>query len=186
MIYGINTFLHYVVTYWGHRLGINIETDMRQKLFSHMQKLSFGHFDNNKTGHSISRLTKDLEEIGEMAHHGPEDAFVAIMTLIGAFMIMIGINWPLAVISFIVIPLLMIFAIYFNKLMTGTFRMMFNDIADINSRVEDSIGGIRVVQAFANEEYEQDKFAENNERYRQTKLASYKIMAKNIMSNYFF
>lgn len=185
MIYGINTFLHYVVTYWGHRLGINIETDMRQKLFSHMQKLSFGHFDNNKTGHSISRLTKDLEEIGEMAHHGPEDAFVAIMTLIGAFMIMIGINWPLAVISFIVIPLLMIFAIYFNKLMTGTFRMMFNDIADINSRVEDSIGGIRVVQAFANEEYEQDKFAENNERYRQTKLASYKIMAKNIMSNYF-
>ncbi|WP_066190190.1 MULTISPECIES: ABC transporter ATP-binding protein [Gracilibacillus] len=185
LIYALNTLLQYIVTYWGHRLGINIETDMRQKLFTHMQKLSFGHYDNNKTGHSISRLTKDLEEIGEMAHHGPEDAFVALMTLAGAFAIMLGINWPLAVISFIVIPLLMVFAIYFNKLMTRTFRRMFHDIADINSRVEDSIGGIRVVQAFANEKYEQDKFAENNERYRQTKLASYKIMAKNIMSNYF-
>ncbi|MBO0993705.1 ABC transporter ATP-binding protein [Bacillus sp. SD088] len=185
VIYGMNTLLQYVVTYWGHRLGINIETNMRQKLFTHMQKLSFGHYDNNKTGHSISRLTKDLEEIGEMAHHGPEDAFVAIMTLVGAFFIMIGINWKLAVISFIVIPLLMILAIHFNKLMTRTFRIMFSDIADINSRVEDSIGGIRVVQAFANEKYEQKKFAENNERYRQTKLESYKIMAKNVMSNYF-
>ncbi|GAB2554558.1 ABC transporter ATP-binding protein [Gracilibacillus alcaliphilus] len=185
VIYGLNTLLQYVVTYWGHRLGINIETDMRQKLFTHMQKLSFGHYDNNKTGHSISRLTKDLEEIGEMAHHGPEDAFVAIMTLLGAFFIMLGINWKLAVISFIVIPLLMIFAIHFNKLMTRTFRLMFSDIADINSRVEDSIGGIRVVQAFANEKYEQEKFAENNEKYRQTKLESYKIMAKNVMSNYF-
>lgn len=184
LIYLLNTGLHYIVTYWGHMLGINIETDMRQKLFTHMQKLSFGYYDNNKTGHSISRLTKDLEEIGEVAHHGPEDVFVAVMTLIGSFALMLSINWKLAVLSFIVIPLLIILAIYFNKKMTVTFRKMFQNVAEINSRVEDSIGGIRVVQAFANEEYEQDKFRENNESYRTTKLQSYKIMAQNIMTNY--
>jgi ATP-binding cassette subfamily B protein len=183
-IYAINTGLHYVVTYWGHMLGINIETDMRRKLFQHMQKLSFGYYDNNKTGHSISRLTKDLEEIGEVAHHGPEDVFVALMTLIGAFFIMLTINWKLAILSFLVIPLLMILAIHFNKKMTRTFRRMFSDVAEINARVEDSIGGIRVVQAFANEKHEQKQFAVNNESYRSTKLASYKIMAQNVTANY--
>nr|WP_285842002.1 ABC transporter ATP-binding protein [Sutcliffiella horikoshii] len=183
-IYVINTGLHYIVTYWGHMLGINIETDMRRKLFQHMQKLSFGYYDNNKTGHSISRLTKDLEEIGEVAHHGPEDVFVALMTLIGAFFIMLSINWKLAVLSFLVIPLLMVLAIHFNKKMTRTFRRMFSDVAEINARVEDSIGGIRVVQAFANEKHEQKQFAVNNESYRFTKLASYKIMAQNVTANY--
>ncbi|MFC0472634.1 ABC transporter ATP-binding protein [Halalkalibacter kiskunsagensis] len=183
-IYLLNTGLHYVVTYWGHMLGINIETDMRRKLFQHMQKLSFGYYDNNKTGHSISRLTKDLEEIGEVAHHGPEDVFVAVMTLVGSFVLMLTINWRLAVLSFLVIPLLTYLAIYFNKKMTRTFRRMFNDVADINARVEDSIGGIRVVQAFANEKHEQKQFAVNNERYRKTKLQSYKIMAQNVTANY--
>ncbi|WP_431802394.1 ABC transporter ATP-binding protein [Halobacillus andaensis] len=184
LVYLINTGLHYVVTYWGHKLGINIETDMRQKLFTHMQKLSFGYYDNSKTGHSISRLTKDLEEIGEVAHHGPEDMFVAFMTLIGSFVIMLTINWKLAVLSFIVIPLLIVLAIYFNKKMTVTFRRMFHNVAEINSRVEDSIGGIRVVQAFANEKHEQSKFQENNEHYRTTKLQSYRIMAQNVTANY--
>ncbi|WP_078382417.1 ABC transporter ATP-binding protein [Sutcliffiella halmapala] len=183
-IYLINTGLHYIVTYWGHMLGINIETDMRRKLFQHMQKLSFGYYDNNKTGHSISRLTKDLEEIGEVAHHGPEDVFVAVMTLVGAFILMLTINWKLAILSFLVIPLLMILAIHFNKKMTRTFHRMFSDVADINARVEDSIGGIRVVQAFANEKHEQKQFAVNNENYRNTKLSSYKIMAQNITANY--
>ncbi|MFP3885815.1 ABC transporter ATP-binding protein [Priestia filamentosa] len=183
-IYLLNTGLQYIVTFWGHKLGINIETDMRRKLFGHMQKLSFSYYDENKTGHSISRLTKDLEEIGEVAHHGPEDVFVAIMTLLGAFGIMLTINWKLAVLSFIVIPFLMICAIHFNKKMTKTFRKMFSDVGDINARVEDSIGGIRVVKAFANEEHEQKRFEVNNERYRQTKLQSYKIMAQNIMANY--
>lgn len=183
-IYAINTGLHFVVTYWGHMLGINIETDMRRKLFQHMQKLSFSYYDNNKTGHSISRLTKDLEEIGEVAHHGPEDVFVAVMTLIGSFVLMLSINWKLAILSFLVIPLLMVLAIHFNKKMTRTFRRMFGDVAEINARVEDSIGGIRVVQAFANEKHEQKQFAVNNENYRNTKLASYKIMAQNVTANY--
>ncbi|MCR6108390.1 ABC transporter ATP-binding protein [Salipaludibacillus agaradhaerens] len=183
-IYALNTAMHYVVTYWGHMLGINIETDMRRKLFKHMQKLSFGYYDNSKTGHSISRLTKDLEEIGEVAHHGPEDVFVAVMTLVGSLAIMMTINWRLALIIFTVVPLIVIFAIYFNKKMTHTFRHMFKDVADINARVEDSIGGIRVVKAFANEKYEQTQFAKNNAQYRHTKLASYKIMAQNVTANY--
>lgn len=184
LIYTLNTGLHFIVTYWGHMLGINIETDMRRKLFEHMQKLSFGYYDNSKTGHSISRLTKDLEEIGEVAHHGPEDVFVAVMTLIGSLTIMLTINWQLALIIFIVVPLIVIFAIHFNKKMTTTFRQMFRDVANINARVEDSIGGIRVVKAFANEKYEQKQFAKNNAQYRQTKLASYKIMAQNVTANY--
>ncbi|MED3645836.1 ABC transporter ATP-binding protein [Halalkalibacterium halodurans] len=183
-VYLLNTVMQYVVTYWGHKLGINIESDMRKKLFEHMQKLSFGYYDNNKTGHSLSRLTKDLEEIGEVAHHGPEDVFVAIMTLVGAFAIMLSIHWQLAVALFCVVPFIIIFAVYFNKKMTTTFRRMFQDVGDINARVEDSIGGIRIVQAFANERYEQAQFAKNNQRYRKTKLASYKIMAQNVMANY--
>ncbi|MFQ3544491.1 ABC transporter ATP-binding protein [Halobacillus rhizosphaerae] len=184
LIYLLNTGLHYVVTYWGHTLGISIETDMRQKLFTHMQKLSFSYYDGNKTGHSISRLTKDLEEIGEVAHHGPEDVFVALMTLIGSFVLMLTINWKLAILSFVVIPLLLILAIYFNKKMTVTFRKMFHRIAEINTRVGDSIGGIRVVQAFANEKYEQEKFREENNHYKRTKLQSYRIMAQNVTANY--
>lgn len=185
LIYLMNTGLHFVVTYWGHMLGINIETDMRRKLFKHLQSLSFGYFDNAKTGHSISRLTKDLEEIGEVAHHGPEDVFVAIMTLIGSLWIMVSIDLQLGLIIFTVVPVIVVFAIHFNKKMTITFRRMFQDVANINARVEDSIGGIRVVKAFSNEAYEENKFQANNSDYRATKLSSYKIMAQNVTVNYF-
>lgn len=114
-MYILNAGLQYVVTYWGHMLGVNIETDMRQKLFDHIQKLSFRFFDNNKTGHLISRLTNDLMEIGEIAHHGPEDLFIAVMTLVGAFSFMMMINWKLALLTFFVIPFLLWLALYFNK-----------------------------------------------------------------------
>lgn len=115
VIYLLNMVLNYVVTYWGHMLGVNIETDMRKKLFDHIQKLSFRFFDNNKTGHLMTRITNDLNEIGEIAHHGPEDVFIAIMTLIGAFLLMLSIHTKLALLTFIVIPLLAWFAIYFTK-----------------------------------------------------------------------
>ncbi|GGD74950.1 ABC transporter ATP-binding protein [Paenibacillus nasutitermitis] len=183
-IYCLNTGLQYIVTYWGHKLGINIETDMRRQLFNHIQKLSFRFFDNNKTGHLMSRITNDLNEIGEVAHHGPEDIFIAVMTLIGAFVMMMLINWKLAVLTCILVPLMIYLAVYFNRKMTSAFRQMFSDIADFNARVEDNVGGIRVVQAFANEEYEKEQFAVNNGRYRLTKLLSYKIMAKNSSISY--
>lgn len=184
-IYAINTFLHFVITYWGHKLGINIETDMRKKLFDHVQKLSFRFFDNNKTGHLVSRMTNDLMEIGEVAHHGPEDLFIACMTLVGAFALMLGVNWKLALLTFAVVPLLIFFAGYFNRKMSGTFRRMFGDLAEFNARVEDNVGGIRVVQAFANEEHEKSLFAVNNGKFRLTKLLAYKIMAWNTSISYF-
>ncbi|MBP2000910.1 ATP-binding cassette subfamily B protein [Paenibacillus shirakamiensis] len=183
-IYIVNSFLQFVVTYWGHKLGINIETDMRKKMFDHLQKLSFRFFDNNKTGHLLSRFTNDLFEIGEIAHHGPEDLFIAIMTLIGAFLLMLSINWKLAVLTFIIVPFIIFLALYFNRKMTGAFRRMFNDIADFNARLEDNVGGIRVVQAFANEAHEKELFADNNLRFRRTKIFSYKIMAFNISISY--
>ncbi|MEW9592347.1 ABC transporter ATP-binding protein [Bacillus toyonensis] len=183
-VYMLNAGLQYVVTYWGHMLGVNIETDMRQKLFDHIQKLSFRFFDNNKTGHLISRLTNDLMEIGEIAHHGPEDLFIAVMTLVGAFSFMMMINWKLALLTFFVIPFLLWLALYFNKKMTGTFRRLFSDVADFNACIENNVGGIRVVQAFGNEKFEKDQFAVNNARFRTTKLMAYKIMALNSSISY--
>ncbi|HDR7889031.1 TPA: ABC transporter ATP-binding protein [Bacillus toyonensis] len=183
-VYMLNAGLQYVVTYWGHMLGVNIETDMRQKLFDHIQKLSFRFFDNNKTGHLISRLTNDLMEIGEIAHHGPEDLFIAVMTLVGAFSFMMMINWKLALLTFFVIPFLLWLALYFNKKMTGTFRRLFSDVADFNACIENNVGGIRVVQAFGNERFEKDQFAVNNARFRTTKLMAYKIMALNSSISY--
>ncbi|NBD27837.1 ABC transporter ATP-binding protein [Paenibacillus glycinis] len=183
-IYMLNAFLNYVVTYWGHMLGINIETDMRRKLFDHIQKLSFRFFDNTKTGHLIARLTNDLMEIGEMAHHGPEDLFIAVMTLIGAFALMLLINWKLALLTFVVVPVMIWLAIYFSAKMTKAFHRLFSDIADFNARVEDNVGGMRVVQAFGNEAFEKILFNENNLRFRLTKLISYKIMASNTSISY--
>ncbi|RUS48279.1 ABC transporter ATP-binding protein [Cohnella sp. AR92] len=183
-VYLINTFMQFVVNYWGHMLGINIETDMRRKLFDHVQKLSFRFFDNNKTGHLISRMTNDLNEIGEVAHHGPEDLFIAVMTLIGAFLLMAEIHMDLAVITFIAVPIMILLAVFFNGKMTKAIHRMFADMADFNARVEDNVGGIRVVQAFANEEHEKKLFAENNQRYRFAKLAAYKIMGKSLSISY--
>lgn len=184
VMYSVNSGMNYVVTYWGHMLGINIETDMRKKLYDHIQKLSFRFFDNAKTGHLLSRLTNDLMEIGEVAHHGPEDLFIAIMTLVGAFLLMFGINQDMAILTFLIIPVMIWLVIYFNRKMTGAFHRLYGDMADFNARVEDNVGGMRVVQAFANEAYENERFAENNQRFRLTKLLSYKIMAQNSSASY--
>lgn len=184
VIYVINSVLHFIVTYWGHKLGINIETDMRKKMFDQLQRLSFRFYDNQKTGNLMSRMSNDLFEIGELAHHGPEDLFIAFMTLAGAFALMLNIHWQLAIITFIVVPFLAFIAIYFNRKMVRTFRQMMSSLADYNARVEDSLGGIRVVQAFTNEEYEKKLFAKTNEQFRQTKLSSYKIMAWNTSTSY--
>ncbi|XID96092.1 ABC transporter ATP-binding protein [Paenibacillaceae bacterium WGS1546] len=178
-LYVLNTGLMYIVNYWGHMLGINIETDMRRKLFSHIQKLSFRFFDNTKTGHLIGRLTNDMNMIGEMAHHGPEDLFIAVMTLVGSFALMLSINWKLAILTFIVVPAIIWVVVYFNGKMTKAVRQLFQDIGDFNARIEDNVGGIRVVKAFSNEAHEEAQFAVNNGRFRLTKLRSYKLIASN-------
>ena len=183
-IYALNTALQYVVNYWGHMLGINIETDMRTKLFDHIQKLSFRYFDNNKTGHLIARITTDLQDIGELAHHGPEDIFIAVMTLLGAFALMAMIHWELALLTFLIVPIILWVAMHFSGKMTVTFRALFRSVGQFNARIEDAIGGVRVVKAFANEDHERKLFAVDNGRYRETKLTAYNIMSRALALSY--
>lgn len=176
-VYIISTVLQYIVSYLGHKLGINIETDMRQKLFNHVQRQSFRFFDNTKTGHIMSRITNDLFDIGELAHHGPEDLFIAIMTIIGTFTIMFNINPELAIIAIIMVPFLSIVATYGNIMMNKAWKNMYGKIADVNARVEDSVSGVRVVQSFTNENFEISRFKEDNSQFRIAKLKAYKVMA---------
>ena len=125
---------------------------------------------NQKTGHLVGRLTKDLEEIGEIAHHGPEDLFIAIMTLIGALFLMFWVNPQLAVVTAFIVPLSAWVSLYYGGKMTITWRRIFSGVGDFNARIEETVGGIRVVKAFANEEHERSLFAQDNENYRATKL----------------
>lgn len=177
VVFILSTFLQYVVSYFGHKLGINIETDMRQQLFTHVQRQSFRFFDNTKTGHIMSRITNDLFDIGELAHHGPEDLFIAIMTLIGAFTIMYNINPELAIIAIVMVPILSVVATYGNIMMNRAWKNMYGKIADVNARVEDSVSGVRVVQSFTNETFEIARFKEDNGQFRLAKLVAYKVMA---------
>ena len=184
LIYMLNAGLQVIVTYWGHMLGIKIETEMRRKAFDHLQKLSFGFFDNQKTGHLVARLTKDLEEIGEVAHHGPEDLFIALMTLIGAFFLMLWVHVPLAILTALIVPLTAWVTTRYGRRMTRTWHALYGRVADFNARIEENIGGIRVVQAFTNEDHERKLFAENNAGYLATKLEAYKVMAASMSLSY--
>ncbi|MFL0200783.1 ABC transporter ATP-binding protein [Exiguobacterium acetylicum] len=183
-LYIISTLMQFVVNYFGHKLGINIETDMRRQLFSHVQKQSFRFFDNTKTGHIMSRITNDLFDIGELAHHGPEDAFIAVMTLLGAFSIMLTINVPLALVTIIAVPFLIWLISYANVRMNKSWDRMYGNIAEVNSRVEDSVSGVRVVQSFTNEAYEIERFEKDNETFRQSKINAYKVMSKSLSGIY--
>ena len=183
-IYLLNAGLMIVVTYWGHKLGINIETEMRRRIFDHLQKLSFRFYDNQKTGNLTARVTKDLEEVGEVAHHGPEDAFIAAMTFTGAFVLMFMVNAQLATLTVLVVPALLFIAAHYGAGMTRTFRTLFGRVGDFNIRIEENVGGMRVVQAFANEHHERRLFARDNENYRTTKLQAYRLMALGSSLNY--
>ncbi|EFQ8450196.1 ABC transporter ATP-binding protein [Listeria monocytogenes] len=183
--YILNIFMQYIVTYFGHMLGLNIETDMRRDLFSHLQKQPFGFYDNQKTGKLMSRMTTDLFEIGEVAHHGPEDIFISIMSLFGAFFLMLNINVKLAISTFILVPILTVLIVYFNKRMTKVTTGIFKDLGNFNAGVENAISGVRVVQAFANEPHEKGRFRVLNQAYRQSKLMFYKVMGLSFSFNYF-
>ncbi|MED4205139.1 ABC transporter ATP-binding protein [Neobacillus mesonae] len=184
LLYLLSTFLQFIVNYWGHKLGINIETDMRQDLFEHVQKQSFRFFDNMKTGHIMSRITNDLFDLGELAHHGPEDVFIAIMTFIGAFWIMFTINVKLALATILILPLLIVLVVICNLKMNKAWGQMYSSIADVNARVEDSVSGSRVVQSFTNEEFEIARFKKNNQRYRASKLGGYRVMSFSLSGIY--
>ena len=185
VIYALNTGLMAIVTYWGHMLGINIETEMRRKSFDHLQKLSFRFYDNHKTGHLVARVTKDLEEIGEIAHHGPEDLLIAVMTFVGAFVLMLGVQPKLALITAVIVPLTAWITSRYGSRMTRNWHALFGRVGDFNARIEENVGGMRVVQAFANEDHERQLFARDNARYRETKLDAYRVMAASTSLSYF-
>ncbi len=184
MVYLLNGALTAIVNYWGHMLGINIETEMRRRAFDHLQKLSFRFYDEQKTGHLVGRITKDLEEVGEVAHHGPEDLFIAIMTFIGAFVLMFMVNPTLALITALIVPPVAIVSTRFGARLTSTWRSIFGRVGAFNTRIEENVGGIRVVQAFANEEHERALFDRDNAGYRDTKLQGYRLMAASLSLSY--
>lgn len=182
--YIINTMFQYIVVYFGHKLGTNIETDMRGELFAHFQKQPFEFYDNQKTGKLMSRLTTDLFEISEVAHHGPEDVFITVMTLTGSFILMYNIHAQLALATAVMVPFITIALAYFNKRMTKVNTQIYENLGEFNAGIEASVSGIRVTQAFANEEFEKARFGKLNELYRQSKLAFYKTMALSSSYNY--
>ena len=177
-LYMLRYLASYVVYYWGKMLGILIEYDMRRDLFAHVQKLSFTFFDNTKTGAIMSRIVNDLSYISEFAHIGPEDFFLAILKFTGTFIIMFTMNKKLTLIIFSLVPLLIWFAAAKKNLMKKSFGKSRKKISAINSQVEDSISGIRVVQAFTNETFENEKFQKKNTEFREAKRENFKLSAE--------
>ena len=169
---------NYIVLYWGHVLGVKIEHDMRKDIFTHLQSLPFSYYDNNKTGHIMSRIVNDLRDITELAHHGPEDLFISLVMLLGSFIVLIRIEWRLTIVLFTFIPIVIWFVISKRNRMSNSFREVRKKIANVNAQLENSISGIRVAKSFTNEEYEIEKFNEGNLSFSNARKGAYKVMAE--------
>ena len=174
--YALRSVMYFVVTYWGHMMGVRIEADIRRDLFGHMQDLSFSFYDKNRTGQLMSRATNDLFEITELAHHGPEDLFISAVTLIGAFCLMLTIQWKLALIVFAIVPIFVIFTVIQRRRMVRASVRVKQNMAGINGQLESAISGMRTAKAFASEEQETAKFQQSNEQFKRAKRESYKAM----------
>lgn len=175
--YVLKLVMNFIVSYWGHMLGVRIEADIRRDLFAHMQDLSFSFYDKNRTGHLMSRVTGDLFEITELAHHGPEDLFISAVTLIGAFAVMLSIRWELALVLFALVPLFLVFTVLQRRRLMDASVEVKAQMAGINGDLESSISGMRTAKAFANEPAEIEKFRAANERFRTAKRGYYKNMS---------
>lgn len=178
VIYLIKCALIYVIDYWGHSLGVRIQGDMRSRMFKKLQRLPFSYFDENKTGSIMSRLINDLFEISELAHHGPEDLFIALVTISGAFVALCFVNIWLTLILFVFIPLIVLFAVLSRKGMLKAFEKMRVEQSEINSEVESAISGMRISRAYTAESHESEKFERSNKRYQIARCNAYKEMAK--------
>ncbi|MDB5414092.1 MAG: multidrug transporter ATP-binding protein [Rubritepida sp.] len=183
-VYVANAGLMAIVTYWGHVLGIAIETEMRRRAFDHLMKLSFRFYDNHKTGHLVGRVTKNLEDIGEVAHHGPEDTLIAALTFLGAFALMLMVSPWLALMTAVIVPAVAWVVAHYGGRMAQNWRAQFGRVGAFNARIEEAVGGIRVVKAFANEAHERELFARDNAKYQRVKLDAYRIMAVSQTLNY--
>jgi ATP-binding cassette subfamily B protein len=173
----VHTVCNTFVDYHGHMMGTLMESDMRDELFAHYQKLSFGFYDEQKTGQLMTRLTNDLESLSELYHHGPEDIFIASIKFFGTFIILMTINVELTLLLFFSLPIVLVYSLYTNKKLNRALRTSRDRIGDINAQVEDSLVGIRVVQSFTNEDIEQQKFAYENNRFIKSRRDVYKSEA---------
>jgi ATP-binding cassette subfamily B protein len=186
LAYLLRGVFDYIVTYWGHTLGIRMEADMRRDLFTHMQRLSFRFYDKHRTGQLMSRVTNDLFEITELAHHGPEDLFISLITILGAFIVMLTISWPLALVLIVLVPVGVVFMMLQRRRMMTASKKLKEHTAGINAGLESSISGARVAKAFTNEAYEIDKFTESNEHFKSSKSSFYSVMGVFISGMGFF
>ena len=172
----LECYCNYFIAYYGHMMGARMEYNMRNEIFSHYQKLSFSFYDNQKVGQLMSRVTNDLFEISELFHHGPEDIVISIIKMFGSLTILLTINVKLALVAFAIIPVMLVYATYYNIQMKKAFKRNRARIADINAQIEDNLSGIRVVKSFANEEIEMTKFTLGNDRFLESKRDSYRYM----------
>ena len=185
-MYIIQGLCKYYVSYQGHMMGANMERDMRQQLFDHYEKLSFSYYDQNNSGQMMSKLVSDLFDISEMAHHGPENLFISLIKIIGSFVFLFLINWRLAVPLLALVFFMVLFSYSQNRRMQATFMDNRQKIGEINSSLQDTLAGIRVVQSFANEEIEREKFGCSNENFLRSKDANYRCMGSFMSGNLFF
>ena len=185
-IYILQALCKYYVSYQGHMMGANMERDMRQQLFDHYEKLSFSYYDQNNSGQMMSKLVSDLFDISEFAHHGPENLFISLIKIIGSFVFLFLINWRLAIPLLLLVVFMLFFSYGQNKRMQVTFMDNRRKIGDVNSSLQDTLAGIRVVQSFANEEIEREKFKKSNQGFLISKNANYKCMGSFMSGNLFF
>lgn len=185
-IYILQALCKYYVSYQGHMMGANMERDMRQQLFEHYEKLSFSYYDQNNSGQMMSKLVSDLFDISEFAHHGPENLFISLIKIVGSFVFLFLINWRLAIPLLVLVVFMLVFSYGQNKRMQATFMDNRRKIGDVNSSLQDTLAGIRVVQSFANEEIEREKFMESNHGFLLSKKANYQCMGSFMSGNLFF
>jgi len=177
VIYALQACFTYIRIRWGHQLGVNVENDMRKDLFSHLQKLSFGYYDRTKTGHLMSRMTNDLFQIAEMAHHCPEDSLISVATIIGAYIVMFSYSVPMAMISLFPFPFLLVWGLIFGRKQKRVSREVRSHVADVNANVENSVQGIREVKSFTSESFQKGLFDNSNNDLAKSRKKQYAVMA---------
>ncbi|HHT86369.1 MAG TPA: ABC transporter ATP-binding protein [Clostridiales bacterium] len=186
LIYIVKAFMNFVVQYWGHVMGVRIQGDMRKDMFTHLQRLPFSYFDENKTGTIMSRLINDLMDISELAHHGPENLFLSSIMLIGAFVMLMTINIPLALIVFALVPIMTWYAVATRSEMNSAFSQSRKEIAEVNANIETAISGVRVSRSYTSESHETAKFEKANEHFKKARGRAYRAMGKFFSGMTFF
>lgn len=186
LFYVVRSFAYYIMTYWGHTFGVRVEADIREDLFNHLQALDFEFYDKNRTGKIMNRMTGDLFEITELAHHGPEDLLISVLTVLGALVCMFVIQWKLAIIVAVLIPIFLMIVMRNRKSMSYASANVKSNMADINSEIESRISGIKTSLAFANEDVDQERFSKSNDRFKNAKKDFYRAMGIFNASQEFF